>query len=96
MSLEKSLFDVADFGTTISENVNWFENNYEELRNSYKGEWVAIFNKVVFAHSKKYVNVLKLISEMRIDTKNVYVQFLEREKKIQISQEAYFSLFVGI
>ena len=67
----------------FEKNVDWFQSNYDELKQKYKDEYVAIDNQEVLGHGP---DLERLIEEMRRKHKDLgpfVVEFLT-EKKLQL------------
>ncbi len=59
----------------------WFDQHYEDLKEKYKEEWVAVFHKKVIDHGK---NLNKLLQRLRKkyshDVGDMVVEFVSLEE----------------
>ncbi|MBS3070888.1 hypothetical protein J4407_01135 [Candidatus Pacearchaeota archaeon] len=55
----------------FSDNFEYFDENYENLRIEYPDEWVAIYNRKIIGHGKNLINLLEGLSKKEIDTRKV-------------------------
>jgi len=61
-------------------NMKWFQDNYEKLRELHAGEYVAINNSEVVMHNK---DVRTLITQLREQYKDIgafVIEFVSKEK----------------
>ena len=75
--------------------IRYFEDNYNDLMQKYRNQWVAIFRQDVFVHDRSYKRVLNALRETGI-IGSAYVQFLDPRPRTLILQEATLSMRVGI
>lgn len=64
----------------FDKNMKWFQHNYEKLRKSYAGEYVAVNNEEVVMHNK---DVRILIARLRKQYKNIgafVIEFVSKKK----------------
>lgn len=52
-----------------ADNLNflWFLENYEYLKQAYSGEWVAIHQQRLMAHSSNYIELIDEIKKLKIN-----------------------------
>jgi hypothetical protein len=66
-----------------TEDNNWFQKNYENLKSDFKNEFVAIKNKEIIVHNKNFKIVIKSLREKGEDPAIILIEFVT-EKGVEI------------
>ena len=61
----------------------WFQKNYEKLKADFKNEFVAVKDKQIIVHNKKFDAVIKILEEKGEDPAIILIEFVT-EKGIEI------------
>lgn len=61
----------------------WFQENYETLKEQYKGEYVAVKNKRIIDHNPDLTTLLDRLKEKDEDPSSLVIEFIS-EKKVQL------------
>lgn len=54
----------------------WFLNNFKELQIRYGGEFIAVYNKEVVAHSKSVDKLISMLKKNNIDPASILMEFI--------------------
>jgi hypothetical protein len=60
---------------------DYFDDNYDELSNKYKNEFIAIKNGYIY-HNKELEGLLQMLKTNKIDSSHTFIQFI-RDKNIR-------------
>ncbi len=66
----------------FNRDVEWFQNNYENLKKDYKGEYVAINNQKVIGHDKDLNILIKKLKEQNEDISSFVIEQIHEHKYI--------------
>jgi len=64
----------------FEKNMKWFQSNYEKLRESYAGEYVAVNNGEVVIHDKDARALIKRLRKQYEDIGAFVIEFVSKEK----------------
>lgn len=57
------------------ENLEWFKQNYENIRKDCDNQWVVIQNKKVVAKGSTYENIARILKKE--DKKSAIIEFID-------------------
>jgi len=60
----------------FSDNGNWLDLNYEEIRRKYPNKFIAIKNKRIIAESDDIDKLIKKLISMKEDLNKVLIEFI--------------------
>jgi len=60
------------------ENLEWFKENYENLKRKYDNQWVIVQKREVVGHSSTYDDIIELLKKR--DRKNAMVEFIDSKQ----------------
>jgi hypothetical protein len=69
--LDKQLEHIREF----EKDVHWYNENYDDLYNKYKNEYVAIKRPKVY-NAKDADKLLKILDENNIDVAHTFIEFI--------------------
>jgi Family of unknown function (DUF5678) len=64
--------------------VDWFQDNYESLKDQYKGQYVAIKNKTLLDHDNDADKLLERLSENYGDISSFVVEHIDENKYVYV------------
>jgi H2-forming N5,N10-methylenetetrahydromethanopterin dehydrogenase-like enzyme len=67
----------------VSNDNEWFQKNYENLKKDFKNEFVAIKDKQIIAHNKNFDIIIKILGEKGENPAIILIEFVT-EKGIEI------------
>ncbi len=66
-----------------SENdLEWFDENYEELKEEYDNEFVAIKEEQIISHNKDFEKLLNKLKAMKENPANITIKYISKIKMI--------------
>lgn len=66
----------------FSNDLRWFQDNYQNLKKQFKGEYVAVKEARVVDHDKDYHLLLKRLRGRYPDLHNLVVEHINEQKKV--------------
>jgi hypothetical protein len=61
----------------FNEDLRWFQDNYQDLKKRFRGEYVAVLHSKVIDHDKDLHKVLKRLREEKsLDTSSMVIEFI--------------------
>ena len=69
---------------SLEENLKWFQNNFNKIRESYEKKIVAIKNKKIIASADNSKQLLDLLEEKGIDNSEVLIEAITPKNEIVI------------
>jgi hypothetical protein len=64
----------------FDKNMKWFQSNYEKLRETYAGEYIAVNNGEVVSHDKDVRTLVMQLREQHKDIGAFVIEFVSKEK----------------
>jgi nicotinamide riboside kinase len=64
----------------FDKNIQWFQNNYNDLKKEFKGQYVAINNQEVIDHDKDYNKLLERIKEKFGGASEFVIEFISDKR----------------
>ena len=61
-----------------TENLEWFRENYEDLKRKYDNQWIVIQKKKVVGKSSTYDKIVEILKKE--DQKNAIVEFIDSKQ----------------
>lgn len=61
-----------------TENLEWFRENYEDLKRKYDNQWIIIQKKKVVGKSSTYDKIVEILKKE--DQKNAIVEFIDSKQ----------------
>jgi hypothetical protein len=61
--------------------LDWFQSIYPELKEKFKGQYVAIKDKKIIAHD---ADLLRLLNTINDDTNSMVIEYINEEKSLYI------------
>jgi len=58
----------------------WFQSHYDDLKKKYKGEYVAVKDRMVIDHDENLTALFDRLKEKREDISSLVVEFISEEK----------------
>ena len=68
----------------FKKDLDWFQNNYNDLKNDYKNEYVAIKDESLIDHDVSLNHLLNRLKNKYDDTNSIVVEFINENKEIYI------------
>ena len=68
----------AELFKNSKENVEWFKENYEDLKKKYDKHWIVIENKKVVKSASTFDEVLAIVRKR--DPNKVIVEFMQSDQ----------------
>ena len=62
------------------EDLEWFNENYEELKEDYDNEFVAIKEGNILAHNKDFEKLLNKLKTMKENPANITIKYISKIK----------------
>jgi len=66
----------------FNQNLEWFQDNYETLKQQFKGEFVAIKDEKVIDNDKDYIKLINKLKSKYDDIKTIVVEQVNENKYI--------------
>ncbi|MGA2768927.1 MAG: DUF5678 domain-containing protein [Candidatus Bathyarchaeia archaeon] len=60
------------------ENLEWFKENYKNIRRDYNNQWIVIQNKKIIAKGSTYENITNMLK--KADKKAAIVEFIDSKQ----------------
>lgn len=60
------------------ENLEWFKENYEDLRKKYDSKWIIIQNKQVVGSGSTFSDIINAVK--KYDPNSVIVEYIQSEQ----------------
>jgi peptidyl-tRNA hydrolase len=60
------------------ENLEWFKENYKNIRRDYINQWIVIQNKKIIAKGSTYENITNMLK--KADKKAAIVEFIDSKQ----------------
>jgi hypothetical protein len=67
----------------FAEDVKWLHSNYNDLINTFNGQFVAIRNKTIIDHDENIDRLKEKLKQKGVETATILVEFI-RDKRNQI------------
>lgn len=74
----KELEELKEFNRDLE----WFQANYEQLKRSYKGQYVAVQNRKVLGHDKNARILLRRLQLKGHDPRKLVIEFINPVHKV--------------
>jgi hypothetical protein len=68
----------------FKKDLDWFQNNYNDLKNDYKNEYVAIKDENLIDHDVNLNHLLNRLKTKYDDMNSIVVEFINENKEIYI------------
>lgn len=66
----------------FNNDLRWFQDNYENLKKQFRGEYVAVKDARVVDHEKDYHLLLKKLKRTYPDIRNLVIEYINEQKKV--------------
>ena len=66
----------------FNKDLRWFQDNYEDLKKNFKGEYVAISESKIVDHDRDLHEILRRLREKGFDTSSMVIEFVNPEHKV--------------
>lgn len=75
---QKELEELKKFNNDL----RWFQDNYEDLKRQFRGEYVAVEDAQIIDHDKDYHLLLKRLKKTHSDLRNLVIEYINEQKKV--------------
>ena len=73
--------DIAGVLSDFEEDVQWLEMSYEQLKDQFNEEWIAVFDRQVVDHDVNLETLMgRLETKFPKDFRNMVLEFITKKK----------------